>query len=1369
MNKDNILTKFTTSLNTKVRSLYDADIRVNELVKRIVELGGKGIVVTDKGTLSAIEDYRPKFVEAGLKFIPGCEVKVSNQTSTSTIILIAVNDNGYKGISKIVTESNISNVDGEPVISKERIVEILNAYKGDIIGTTSDIDGIVNTVFFANKATEKKIIELTNLQKNHYAPDSAVYESSKDVLNSCQYELEEAIKARDEAKSLAEMKFSKREKALQKMIKDKADYKDYEAELNKDKDASKKASEKLPELIEQVNDARKSLKNAQKVFNDVNKSIKCYEAYEVQINELAASLKELKDLYEMAKSEMTSYAGAFAKGMFYAEIEYHGDDKELWAYPKLVSLAKELNIPIVATNNVKMLTGSEEDILKRGVIKSLENKEEFCECTLAERQMYLKDNYELYDSLVKIIDEDTVVTAINNIDTIFDRCYVEFKAGKHYPKFDVRKNADELLDEAIAEGIKWRFPKGMDEAHKKRLKYEVSIIKSMGYSDYHLIVKDFLEYGRLLGYVPKEDLDQAPLDIEQLKIYIKEKKYTNAGFTIGPGRGSAVGSLVCYLLGITALDPLKYGLLFERFLNPERVSMPDIDSDISNTTRAKVIEYVKRKYGEKAVCAIMTTTMQAPKGAIRIAAKYYGLKKYNESMLSTGETINKSVPKDPYVSFSTLVDENGNITENATITLIDYLNKKFESNKDIVEILRWAKIIEGTFTAYGAHAAGIVISDNDDISDYIPLRYNDKLGMLTTQCDMVQVEDNGLLKFDFLGLKTLDVITDTIKLIEKNYGIVIDPLKLDIEDENVYKNILATGKTNAVFQFESSGMKAMLKRFKPTCFEDLIILVSMFRPGPLQYLDGVIDVKNGKKEMTFLCDELRPILSKTYGAIVYQEQVMEICQTLAGYTLGGADTVRRYMSKKKADKLAHEVNTFKEGCKKNGISVEIASTLFDQMMDFAKYAFNKSHAAAYAFNAYITAWLKCYYPAEFYASALNWTTPKKLPGLVHEAYKMGVKILAPDINTSHKEVTAQDGVIKIGLSLIAGVKDQADEIIKCRERYGAYNSLKDFLIKVNPKANVIDSLISSGAFDEFNSNRMALKSYVVESKVINSNINKKKSFIKSATCVLDYLIGNKNVTQDDIIRCQENAGLKVEIKELTTPDKLQKKIDTAKETLSVMMRDFDCIRFSNIEEDVTERMTAEKKYLGMYVTKHPMDFYPSSEEEGCEMIENLTENNTACYGVVTNIVIKNRKSDGAEMAFFTLEDQSGDISVCCFADQYKKYKGFISEGRVIKLYGNIIEEEVDNNENDDEVKDPVLKFIIKNVETVKEKSPSLMMKVSSYAVFHLYHEESFIKTYGDEEGNRLYIFDSSMNEVRKMNYKVNSRIKALKNVCEVNI
>lgn len=1345
------LATFTASLHTHVRSIKDAFIEPDRLVKRIQELGGKGCAITDHGVLSSIEDYRQAFKDADLKLIPGVEMYVDGGIlGRQHLILLAADDEGYHGICKLVTDS-FRTMQGEfPVITKDRLFELVSAYRGHIIATSACMQGVISTIFLHNAKIQNRQDGLRRKQGKYLSPDDEGVMAAKKAMEEAREQYDAAVILRDDTKRSAEQKFGKRERELSQMEKA-GNPAAIEArqKLEADKADALEASKKLEGTKKAAADAKRRLSVAAGKVKENEASVAKYNEYEAEIRSLEDMKKSDAELFETAKQTASEYCNAFGDGNFYIEVQYHGIPEEAICFPKAAKAARELGLPIVATNDVHILTKSKEDRLRRQTLRSLRfgNWEE--EHT-GDEELYLKDNRELGSALLKILPRDVVIEALHNIDVIFDRCNVEFKTGKHYPKY--ADNANKILEEEIQKGIKRRFPEGMDAAHKARLEHELPIIEGMGYADYHLIVKDFLEYGRLLGYVPEDKIGEAPLTIKDLQEWIKENGWKNPGMRIGPGRGSAVGSLVCYLLGITNLDPLKYGLLFERFLNPERVSMPDIDSDISARTRQKVIDYCAEKYGKMAICGIMTTNAQAPKGALRIVAKYYGLKKDGAPLTSLGDTIARDVPKEVNTSFATKVNDAGQIDSESCVSLYSFLLSKYKDNTDAVEIIKWAKIMEGSFTAYGAHAAGIIISDNDDVSDYLPLMWNKKLGMFTTQCDMVQVEDNGLLKFDFLGLKTLDIITEAMRMIEKNHGIIIDPLKINLEDARVYKEILAAGKTNSVFQFESAGMKNMLKRFKPDCFEDLIILVSMFRPGPLQYLDGVIDVKNGRKEITFLCPELKPILGKTYGAIVYQEQVMEICQKLAGFTLGHADQVRRYMSKKKAEKLAHEREGFVEGCAKNGIAAEVANTLFDQMMDFASYAFNKSHAAAYSYNAYITAWLKLYYPAEFFAAALNWADSKKLPGLMNEARNCGVQVVAPDVNRSSKFFTVEDGKILFGLSSVAGVKDHADDIIVERKN-GAFSSLRDFLVRVNPNRTVEENLIAAGAFDAFGTNREAMKEEAAEIKPYISKIEAKKALVESGTLLLPVIETLK--TEEEVAAYQMDRGVTPAIQECMSAEKLGRKLESARKALSELTKEADHIRVHAGVEDKAARLEAERLLLGSYVTGHPMDVYPSTMDEGAVAAEDLTEGDAVIYGVVTSLQIKGRKSDGARMAFFNLEDKTGSVPVCMFSKAYSVSGSLVEEGRVLKLSGTA---RLDEAENDDD--EPVLKFYAKGAELVAQKQLSVVMEVSSIAIFHTTVEDTFREVYeakGKEQGHPLVIYDRLLNEFRRMNYKVNDR------------
>ncbi len=1369
----NTVKKFVASLHTHVESLFDAWIDADKLCKTIQEWGGTACAVTDHGVLTAIEDFRRVFETYKLKFIPGCELYVDGGVlGRLHLVVLAKDYQGYLGISKIVTVSNYTlDEKNFPVISQETLLSMVKEYQGHIIGLSACMQGVLSSIYLMNPLIEAKIERAEKKRDEYINPYGDIMKGKETEIANLEKEVMKLSLEKDNLTIVAEQKFTQRRKAIAKAETFGQDVTDAKLELEKDQAEAAQAKEKLPKVKAELKALTSKVSQANKEYNAMIDEANKWLTKDEEVKALKLERKTKQEIEALAEKVAGLYRESFGTDNFYAELQYHGIEEEKICFRKVLELAKRIGMPIVATNDVHMLTNTKNDRLARRLLRSLRFGKRFEDESDADRELYLKDNYEMLKALTQIIPEEDAITAINNIEEITNSCDVVWPKEEHYPVFSKTEDTEKIFDEAIEDGVKWRFPNGLSPEYRERLEYEKGVIKKMGYVDYHLIVKDFLEYGRLLGYVPTELLDKAPLNIPQLKAWIDESGWTNPGMTIGNGRGSAAGSLVCYCLGITSLDPIKYGLLFERFLNVERISMPDIDSDFANAIRGKVIDYVKVQYGEKAVCGIMTKQYQAPKKAIATAAKFYALSQNRNDGVGIRNIINANVPDDPKTSFSIKVNNGGAIDANGEMTLYEYLLNQFGDNKDYLEVIRWAKVIEGSFTAYSSHAAGVVISDNDDVSDYIPLRYNVSSGEITTQCDMAQLEEGGLLKFDFLGLKTLDIITESMRLIKKNHGIQVDPFTLNIFDENIYK-MLSVGRTKGVFQFESPGMTDTIKKMKPTCFEDLIIIVSMYRPGPMQFIDDVVAVKNGTKEAEYLCPELKPILGKTYGAIVYQEQVMEIFQKLAGYTLGGADMVRRYMSKKKADKLAHEREAFINGdserniagCVANGIDANAANKLFDQMMDFASYAFNKSHAACYAFNSYITAWLKYYYPAEFLTACLNQADkPAKISALMHETQNLNINIKAPDINESEKNFSCKDGSIYFGLSSVSGIGNSAQSIIDERAN-GHFRSLGDFLLRNKPKANVLKNLIASGACDAFNSNRAAMQQYAEEIGPTLDIIFKKRSFIASAEFVLPKV---ESFTDNEALKeYQLSNGYKAEIKECTTAEKLSKRIENAKSSLKDAETILADSKIQYVKESALERMNEERNLLGVYVTASPMDSYPSPNEVYSTAVSDVTLANTSVYGVVTNLKIRHRKKDGASMAFFTLEDATGSIEISMFAKAYAKYEKVLKEGHVYVFLGKAELDTFGDGTDDEEEK---LKFIVEDIRPVSEKRKAILLSVSSYPVFHCYAEDLFIQKYKDDKGREFIIYEELTGHMRKMTYRVKENLLGFSKAREVAI
>lgn len=1375
-----------THLHSKEQ--FEADNPPKEVVKVLKNQKRKAIFLTQNGVAAMTWDFASIAKENDMKFIPGVQTdyqkkvikeknglsKIDKKFPFSNIVLHALNDQGWKAIGMAVSDSQTK--DGRSLMSEE----ILKKYFGEgsighknVVATTSSINGPISIIFQENEIAKRKvegILKERNKKTGGEIPQSYIDKLTNKIqeLNEENSQKKEEIKKQ---KKLANTKFTKKDKAGEALLKeygaDSETYTTFSNQLGKEKLKASQAglvAEQLKEESSRLTKRISALNKELKAYLDI---IEKNGVYSEEVEEVMANVSSDEVLEKKAKKELNKFNSIFGNGYFYVEIQNHGSALQQRIFPKIVSLARENSIPIIASNDVHLLNNSESEMLKWQILKSTKdpNNPKWFELTPAEKEMFFKSNDEMKESLKNLYPEDVVEESLLNTLFLTELSDVKFEKENHHPKFvdDTGRNSNEIFMDLIEEGIKKRFPEGLDEAHQKRLDHEVHIMKTMGYVDYHLVVNDFNQYASEYDAIPFDKIPEAPLARNELLTWKKENGYeVPVGLTNGTGRGSAVGSLVCDLLGITHLDPMKYELLFERFLNPERVSMPDIDSDISRTVRPIVIEYVKQKYGEDCVAGIMTQNSQAPKGAIRIAAKSYGLYLHRhdykdngaKKFLSLGDSIAKMVPEAPGTSFDSAMTD-----ASSDKTVYQYLLEVFASNPDAIKIIEWAKNIEGVFTAYGSHAAGIVITDGTPVSEIVPLRWNDKLSLYTTQCDMVVAEEIGMLKFDMLGLKTVDIINDTLWEMYKS-GVVMDTNKLPLDDEDVYREIFAKGKTDSVFQFESNGMKQMLKQFKPENFEDLIILVSMFRPGPLQYLGDVIDVKHGRKPLTFLTPELEPILGATYGAITYQEQVMQIFQQLAGYTLGGADLVRRFMSKKKADKLAKEREAFIfgdesrniPGCVNNGIDKDAAAKLFDQMTDFAKYAFNKSHAAAYAYNAYITGYLKYHYPAEFMMAAMRWAektgSHDPLPGLIIESRSLGVEVLPPDINHSGVNFNVENGKILFGLGSVAAVASYANEIVEERKN-GKYVDFFDYFKRTRAKKDSTKNLISAGAFDSFHTNRKAMLEIVEDAQKLAKKIKEKKRSLEIVKAMLPYI--NDLHTEQELADRQRELGYPVEIKKPTTAEKLSQKIHSLGNKIAELESEFASIKFStSIKEDFDERLTAERKFIGAYITAHPLDGYESGKSLGIEPISTMTENTTVIYGLISSVDIRKKKSDGKPMAFLTVEDELGSVKVNVFSNVYPHYQNIIKVGAVVTVKGTTKISETDDEGN------VVYEFNAKELTLSKKKERGLMANVNSIILFHLDDEEEFRKKYESPVGVPLYVYDKTLSELRLMNYKVSS-------------
>ena len=904
-----------------------------------------------------------------------------------------------------------------------------------------------------------------------------------------------------------------------------------------------------------------------------------------------------RGMYEDAKAAALRYQDIFGKGNFFLELQDHGIPEQQNVNQQLLKMHRETGIELVATNDVHYTLA--EDAQPHDVLLCLQTGKKLSDENRMRYdggQYYVKSPEEM-ERLFPYATE-----ALENTHKIAERCHVEIEFGvTKLPKFDVPEGYTswEYLNELCFKGLEERYQPVTEEL-KERLNYELSTIKNMGYVDYFLIVWDFIRYAR--------DHD----------------------IMVGPGRGSAAGSLVAYTLGITQLDPIRYDLLFERFLNPERVSMPDIDVDFCFERRQEVIDYVRRKYGDDCVVQIVTFGTLAARGVIRDVGRVMDLP------YAQVDTIAKMIPQEL------------NITIDKALKMNPELKKTYEDQPEIHDLIDTARRLEGLPRHTSMHAAGVVISQKD-VSEYVPLsRAQD--GSIVTQFTMTTLEELGLLKMDFLGLRTLTVIQNAVHLIEQDAGVHLDMQQIDYNDKKVLAS-LGTGRSDGVFQLESAGMKNFMKELKPQSLEDVIAGISLYRPGPMDFIPQYIRGKNHPDTIQYDCPQLEPILKPTYGCIVYQEQVMQIVRNLAGYTLGRSDLVRRAMSKKKATVMEKERQNFVygneaegvPGCIANGISEQVANKIYDEMIDFAKYAFNKSHAAAYAVVSYQTAFLKYYYPVEFMAALMTSVIemPNKVAEYIQVCRQMGISILPPDVNCGIYGFSVDHGAIRYGLSAIKSVgRPVINALVEEREKNGTYRSLKDFIERLTGIVNkrAIENFIKAGALDCLEGNRRQKMN--VYGQIVDSIAQEKKNSFAGQMSLFDL------VSDED-------------------------------------KKDFE-IRMPNVGEYDKEMVLAfEKEVLGIYLSGHPLegyrgimdkmisakttDFQPD-EEGGIPKVYDGQK--VIIGGMITERTIKYTRNNKV-MAFLTVEDLVGTVEVVVFPRDYEKWQTLITDDARVFIQGRV--------------------------------------------------------------------------------------------------
>lgn len=979
--------------------------------------------------------------------------------------------------------------------------------------------------------------------------------------------------------------------------------------------------------------------------------------------------------FEESEKAAIKYQEIFGEGNFFLEVQNHGLKEQLEVNQYLRILNKKLNIPLVATNDIHYLKkedASAHDVLlciQTGHVLSDKDRMKF-----PSDEFYLKSEDEMKMALPEFLD------AIENTSKIAKRCNVNIEFHKyHLPKFDVPEGFTntEYLKSLALDGLKKRY-EVLDEKILERFNFEFETIVNMGYTDYFLIVWDFINYAK------------------------------NSGIMVGPGRGSAAGSIISYGLGIIDVDPLKFDLLFERFLNPERVSMPDIDIDFCYERREEVIQYVNRKYGTDHVAQIATFGTMAARGAIRDVGRVMNL------LYSRVDTVAKMIPQEL------------NITINRAIELSEELRELMDSDEEIKELIKTALKVEGLPRHMSTHAAGVVIS-NAPVTDYVPLARTDE--QLLTEFNMTELEELGLLKMDFLGLRTLTVIRDAVNMVKENYGIEIDFSDNNYNDSEVIE-LFTKANTLGIFQFESSGMRAFLKELRPDAFEDLVAANALFRPGPMSQIPRFIESKHDPKKISYIHPSLEPILNVTYGCIVYQEQVMQIVQQIGGYSLGRADLVRRAMSKKKMIVMEEERKNFIYGLKDedgnvvisgaiaNGVDEKSANMIYDLMIDFANYAFNKSHSVAYSVVAYRTAFLKRYYPKEFMASQISsfMGSAKQIALYAEELKRLGIKLLPPSVNDSKNKFTVEGEAIRFGLKAVKNVGDQfIDAIVKARSDK-KFTSMTDFIrrvVEINPNAinkRALESLIRAGAFDTLPGNRA--KYLAVYERLLESHQGMKRNNVEGQFSMWG---------------------------EKTDTDNLPN------------LKDFD----------ERTKLNMEYEMLGIYASGHPLNPYRNSVLRNSNTNTQLIfENPINGAKVKISGIIKFKRNlitkKGNMMSFATLEDFFGTIELVIFPNVHQNFGKLIEEEAVISVSGTI---------SSSDVEDP--KILVNTVELLKvsdnrtlyvasEKLDENLMN-AMLEIFRRYRGNNPVVLYDETSKNSFKISSSNyinLEKVEELKYEI---------------
>lgn len=1245
-------------------SIKESPMKVGQYIETAKQKGCTDLAITDTDAMTGVVEFADACKD--IHPIIGVELHVRQGKTRGTMVFLAKNQNGYRWISRMVKEANRTKEQDLPCLPMEKLTP-----SDDIVVLSSSIRGFLSETIIESRRKKAEIQNLEEKMAKLPGPKEEAYLGNLKKIEEIDEEIRNFEQERTPLVSDARKKYERPLLALEN-LKGTPEYdrkkKDLDEQIRKTKEASARISD-IDDEVKKLKQLRgiiqRKIKAMEKTHAEWNK---CNEELEQKRAEVQDEARDKED----ARAHMVSMKKLFPS--YYVELQYHGRSDEATVMPMLARIAREEHIGIVMENEPYI--AEKEDAEIRQIMISMQDNT-WIKADPTDSEYYIKEENEFKTYVSDAFPPDMIEEAFENQKKIASECTFVITKENHYPKYkeEGMTDAASLLRSKVEKGLKERFGE-ITEEYRKRAEYELDVIIRMGFADYLLIVQDFIQYGKWLA---------------------KENNPEKVGYGIGPGRGSAAGSLVCYALGITNLDPLKYNLKFERFLNVERVSMPDIDTDFSAEIRPACIEYVSEKYGRDSVALIRTKSTQKAKAAIRNVTRIISDRDYGDRrhLAGLGDQMAKIIPNEPKVKLADY--------EKELLAVNDGKGGKLTK-----EIYETALKVENLMTGLGVHAAGVIIGDGNPLSDYIPLLYNEEMEAWAVQCDMVEAEEIGLLKMDFLGLKNLDIMSECIRRIHKYTGKEIDLDTIPFEDE-VFRDIFSTGQTGAVFQFESAGMRDMLQRFQPSSFDDIILLVAAYRPGPIDSIPEIIKVKQGKKKPNYCIPELEPILSNTYGYPIYQEQLMDIFAICAGFTPGEADNVRRFMSKKKTDKFLAVKPKFIEGIIAHGASEKDAEELWNSLVSFSAYAFNKSHAAAYAWIAYQTAWLKYHYKEYYMCAVLNNSDPKKYKGILYECREMGINIQLPDINQSEMDFeNTKDGIL-YGLGKIKSVRTQAQMVLDERKN-GFFRSYKDFVARTGIGEKLAATLVNAGCFDGF---RKGMR------RAFNASY-------KPITKITDEMKKLQERSKQKVGSNPEGLTEKEKKKITEELKKIYERFQELSKEYTAFTPDID------LEED-EGALEREHELLYAYISAHPLDAYKEAyKDRKIRMIDGITEDSPEAHyiGMIKDIRKTKRKSDGKEMAFFTLEDISGSIEVCCFTSAYEKYGNFVQEGMVADLYCRTVSEETEREE-------PELKLVVKSIQKVRPYVDPIFFSVKDEEMAK--ELISYCKEFEDENGHPMIL------------------------------